>query len=107
MQEIVENFIKKYNLSCGEKIRYIDLVSEIGELGKEIIKSCNYGKIESSYTVEAEEEMGDCLFALIALCCEMNIDANSALNNAMVKYNNRFSVKGEISSGKWEYEENY
>ena len=39
MQEIVENFIKKYNLSCGEKIRYIDLVSEIGELGKEISKA--------------------------------------------------------------------
>ena len=39
MQKIVKEFLDNHNLYCGETIRYIDLSSEIGELGKEIIKS--------------------------------------------------------------------
>jgi uncharacterized protein YabN with tetrapyrrole methylase and pyrophosphatase domain len=100
MQKVVEDFIKEYNLNCTEKIRYMDLVSEVGELGKEIIKSCNYGKQEFECTLEIKDEMGDCLFSLIALCYEMNINVNSALNSSIEKYKNRFSINGEIGSGK-------
>lgn len=100
MQKVVEDFIKEYDLACTEKIRYMDLVSEVGELGKEIIKSCDYGKQEFESTLEIKDEMGDCLFALIALCCEMNINVDSALNSSIEKYKNRFSIKGEIGSGK-------
>lgn len=99
MQTKVDEFISKHNLSCGEKIRYMDLVSEIGELGKEIIKGCEYGQKHYINTPNSANELGDCLFSLIALCCEMGVDAENALNLALAKYEKRFATKGDISSG--------
>lgn len=100
MQKIVIEFIKKYDLHCDQKIRYMDLVSEVGELGKEIIKGCAYGKQEPTNTPNTESELGDCLFSLLALCHQMDIDATNALNTALAKYEKRFKSKGEISSGE-------
>lgn len=100
MQNLVKDFLDHNNLYCGEKIRYIDLSSEIGELGKEIIKSTNYGKKQYTLNESTVEEMGDCLFSILALCCEMDIDAEKALRYALEKYQNRFDAKGTIDSGK-------
>lgn len=100
MQEKVRRFVKEYNLECSESIRYMDLVSEVGELGKEIIKSTDYGSKSYKNTEEATEEMGDCIFSMMALCCEMGIDAEGALEQAINKYQIRFSDKGNIGSGR-------
>lgn len=99
MQQKVNAFMSKYHLSCGENIRYMDLVSEVGELGKEIIKSTDYGKRAFNLNETTLEEMGDCLFSILALCCELNIDASEALEYALNKYEERFNHKQSISSG--------
>ncbi len=44
VQEKINNFINEYNLKSSQEIRFIDLVSEVGELGKEILKGNDYGK---------------------------------------------------------------
>ena len=44
MQDTVERHMRRYGLSGNAEIRYIDLVSEVGELGKEILKTVDYGK---------------------------------------------------------------
>lgn len=98
MQTSVEEFMSKHSLRTNEQIRYIDLVSEIGELGKEVIKGSDYGKKEYEHTAYLKDELGDCLFSLIALCCEMNIDAQEALEQAMLKYETRFIQNGNIGS---------
>lgn len=98
MQEKVREFIEEYALSCNEKIRYIDLVSEIGELGKEILRQTDYGEKHYQVNERSVEEMGDCLFSILALCCEMNINADDALNYAMNKYKKRYISTGTISS---------
>ena len=46
IQEEVNELIKKYNLESSVEIRFIDLISELGELGKEILKGNDYGKKE-------------------------------------------------------------
>ena len=96
--ELVSNFIIKHQLQADASIRYMDLVSEVGELGKEIIKSTNYGKKDFSMTAQMADELGDCLFSLFALCHELNIDAQEALNHSLFKYEQRFAYKGDISS---------
>jgi len=98
MQKIVKDFMDKYNLHTNWQIRYIDLVSEVGELGKEILTGTDYGKKEYGHTPDASGELGDCIFSLLALCCEMNIDAAEALQQAIVKYEARFLQKGNIGS---------
>ena len=96
--EKVYTAVQHFNLNCGYEARYIDLVSEIGELGKELLKGSNYHKSSLDITANTVEEMGDCLFSLIALCQELSIDPTSALDLALEKYKQRFAIKKEIGS---------
>lgn len=100
IQEQVNELIKKYDLDTSVEIRFIDLVSEVGELGKEILKGNNYGKNEFTKTENLESEIGDVLFSLICIANKLNIDLKVALDEVIEKYNSRFSEKGNIGSGK-------
>ena len=98
IKEIIEEFIKKYNLESSSEIRFIDLTSEIGELGKEILKGNDYGRKEFSNTDNIESEIGDVLFSLICLANGMNISLENAISNVLKKYENRFLKNGNIGS---------
>jgi len=98
MQKVVLDFIEKYHLQTNAQSRYIDLVSEVGELGKEILVCTNYGKDELIASNELANELGDCLFSLLALSCELNINAEEMLKNVLAKYEQRFCDKGNIGS---------
>jgi len=100
MQKAVANLFGKYNLSTDVQTRYIDLVSEVGELGKEILTSTDYGKKDLLINAQMIDEVGDCLFSLFALCHEMGVDSQNALNNSLAKYEQRFDNKGDIGSDK-------
>ncbi|MCL2364977.1 MAG: hypothetical protein FWC71_09995 [Defluviitaleaceae bacterium] len=95
----VDAFIREYGLQTDVQTRLIDLVSEIGELGKEMIVATEYGKKELNVTKKIESEVGDCLFSLLALCQVLDVDAAMALDGALAKYAQRFTHKGSISSG--------
>ena len=45
MQRSVEEFVRRHGLSCGVQVRYMDLVSEVGELGKEIVKGSDTAEV--------------------------------------------------------------
>ena len=59
-----------------------------------------YGKKDFSITDNAESEIGDVLFSLICVSNALNIDMKKALDGVLDKYNNRFSKKGNIGSGR-------
>ena len=44
IQKKVNVFNTKYNLGGSVEARFIDLSSEVGELGKEILEGTNYGE---------------------------------------------------------------
>lgn len=98
MQRLVKEIVEKYNLETSIESRYIDLVSEVGEVGKEILKSNDYGKKEFLKTDNMELEIGDALFSLICISNSLNIDIDKALNDSIKKYEKRFEEKGNISS---------
>lgn len=100
MQKRVLSFIHQHNLTDDGTIRYIDLVSEVGELGKELLKASSYGTLVGRKNESTVEEIGDCLFSLLALCCALDIDAETALNIALSKYQMRFEQKGAIGSDR-------
>ena len=100
IQKEVNDLILKYDLESPLEERFIDLVSEVGELGKEILKGSEYGKKDFSITDNAESEKGDVLFSLICVSNALNIDMKKALDGVLDKYNNRFSKKGNIGSGR-------
>lgn len=100
IQEKVNDLVKKYDLESSVEIRFIDLVSEVGELGKEILKGNDYGKKDYCNTENLESEIGDVLFSLICVANDLNIDLKQALDEVLKKYEDRFSKKGNIGSGR-------
>ncbi len=100
MQNDVLDFIFENKLTCGAKNRYIDVVSEVGELGKELLLSCEYMDKDITKTSKMEEEMGDVLFSLLALCCELSIDSKEALDKSLAKYKRRLLTRNTIGSGE-------
>lgn len=99
-QQLIEKMVKKYDLETTIESRYIDLVSEVGELGKEILKGTSYGKKEFDKTENFESEIGDALFSLTCIANTLDINIEEALYNSMKKYNQRFKQKGDIGSSK-------
>ena len=96
----VYTFIDDHTLRCGAETRFIDLVSEIGEVGKELLKGTDYNSKELHLSDAMKSEIGDCLFSLFALCQELQIDPEEALANSLAKYKKRFEQHGSIGSGK-------
>ena len=100
IQEKINEMIKLYNLESTNEIRFIDLASEVGELGKEILKGNHYGKKDFCNTDNVESEIGDVLFSLICIANNMNISLENAMENVLKKYENRFQNNGNIGSGR-------
>lgn len=97
-QELVSKMTKKYNLEISPELRYIDLTSELGELGKEILLSTEYGRNEFSATDNLESEIGDTFYSLICIANSLDINLSNALIKVLQKYEKRFFEKGSIGS---------
>ena len=103
LQEQISTLIDKYQLSRDINIRYIDLTSEVGEVGKEILISSNYGNVKEKdihYSKDLSMEIGDSLFSLFFLCISVDIDLEYAIHKVLQKYENRFEKNKTIGSKK-------
>lgn len=98
VQKLIRDFNIKYNLGGSVEMRFIDLSSEVGELGKEILKGTDYGKKVFSNTGNLESEFGDVLFSLISAANSAGVDLSTALEKVLNKYEIRFNKKGHIGS---------
>lgn len=96
-QEEVERFFEEHQLEGTTPFRLLDLVSEIGEVVKDATKSAEYGLNQEDLDVK-EDEIGDVLFSLFAVCNDLGIDAEDAFNEAIEKYERRIDKKGDPSS---------
>jgi NTP pyrophosphatase (non-canonical NTP hydrolase) len=99
IQKTINEFSSKYNLGGSIETRFIDLSSEVGELGKEILEGTNYGEKKFEGTDNIESELGDVLFSLVSVANCANVNLDQALKNVLKKYEDRFNAKGHIGSG--------
>ena len=100
IQENIKKLCVDYNMIATNEIRIMDLVSEVGELSKEIIKSTDYGKKEFIITENTESEIGDVFFALITIANQLNISLEKALDKVIIKYKKRFEINNSFGSKK-------
>jgi len=96
-QKKVREFVETNNLQTEPAFRIMDLIAELGEVVADATKSSHYGKHKDELKVK-EDEVGDVLFSLFALCNNLEIDAEEAFSQAMEKYEGRIQDKGELSS---------
>ncbi|MFC4551866.1 MULTISPECIES: MazG-like family protein [Halorussus] len=98
-QRRVADFLAANDMETSPEFRLLDLVSELGEVAKEVNESTGYGADPDAVEI-ADDELGDALFALLALAESTDIDAGDALDVALAKYERRIAAKGEASSGE-------
>lgn len=98
MQRAVAGFVQENGLLLDAQARYIDVVSEVGELGKALLMGGGYEGQPIAATPEIQGELGDCLFSLLALAEVLGISAEEALQGALAKYARRIAQTGSASS---------
>ena len=96
-QEEVAKFMDENDMEGSVEFRIMDLVSEVGEVVKDATKSADYGMNKENLDVK-EDEIGDVLFSLLAVCNDLDIDAEDALQTALDKYKDRIDEKGDPGS---------
>ena len=97
LQKKVDDFVKKNKLNKNIEIEMLDLISEVGELSKELLKSTEYGTKKRKITDNTKSEFGDVLFVLIRIANEHNINLDEALELVLEKYKKRLK-KGGVGS---------
>lgn len=97
VQSSIKEFCKKYDLNAPLEHRTLDLVSEVGEVAKEILKMSDYGKKPIQINKEIMSEIGDVFFVLAIIANQLNISLDQALEQVLQKYELRL-VKGGAGS---------
>lgn len=101
-QDRVAMFIDDHDLEAPPAYRTLDLAAEVGEMAAAVTASTSYGAAPEEATVPADE-LGDALFALLALAEGLDIEAEAALESALSKYEARIDAGGDPGSGETEY----
>ena len=96
-QDRVENFMERNEMEGSVEFRIMDLMAEVGEVAGDATKSAEYGLKREELDVK-EDEIGDVLFSLFAVCNSLGIDAGEALDTALEKYERRIGEKGDAGS---------
>lgn len=97
-QESVVRFVQAHRLEIALEARALDLVSEVGELAKEILKSTRYGQKPFQPTAEWASELGDAFFSLICIANSTGVNLEDALEKVLHKYEQRLTHKGDAGS---------
>ncbi len=97
-QEKVEEFMARHDMDSELEFRILDLVSEVGEVAKDVTKSSDYGLSPEEMEVK-KDEIGDVMFSLLAVANGFDISVEDALEAAMEKYERRIEERGDPGSG--------
>lgn len=71
----VAAFIREHGLETPPAYRLLDLLSELGEVATDVAASTGYGESPGQLEVAADE-IGDTVFAVLALAEGLEIDAS-------------------------------
>jgi NTP pyrophosphatase (non-canonical NTP hydrolase) len=90
-QQQAADFAEKQNLTHPAGVYALDLMSEIGEVAKELLLATGYG--ERPFTPPPSPnlilELGDALYSLCQLATSAGVDLDTALTLALEKYRQR------------------
>ncbi|WP_420640906.1 MazG nucleotide pyrophosphohydrolase domain-containing protein [Candidatus Leptofilum sp.] len=97
-QQLSRDFAQKHNLTHSPGVTALDLLSEFGEVAKELLKATDYGRHDPIDNPAITDELGDMLYSLCQLATAVNVDLDQALTTALAKYEARWQEKGHPGS---------
>jgi NTP pyrophosphatase (non-canonical NTP hydrolase) len=98
LQRAVALFTQRHHLQHDVATHVLDLVSEVGELAKEVLLVTDYGRRPVQSRLQLANEIGDTLYSLLALAEVCGVDAEAALRAALTRYERRLAERGEVGS---------
>ena len=98
LQKIVKKFVDDRDIGTTTENRMLDLLSESGELAKEVLKSSGYGKQQFKKNDAFVNEFGDVFFSLICLANQTDLNLKDIIEEALEKYDKRFKDHQHIGS---------
>ena len=99
-QKTIAVFVEKNRLETSVETRLLDLVSEVGELAKEVLKGNGYGHQSFQPTAEWPGELADAFFSLVCLANSTGVNLEDGLAEALDKYTQRLASKGDTGSDR-------
>ena len=97
-QERAVEFAEMYDLRHTPQTHTLDLVSEVGEVAKELLLGSGYGKRPFIPPSTLPDELGDVLYSLCLLATAVNVNLDEALTSTLAKYQARLNAKNHTSS---------
>lgn len=97
LQSEIKQFCKDNSMEAPIEHRVLDLMSELGEVSKEILKMSSYGTKPLGESKELEGELGDALYSLVTVANYFDINLEEAVKGALAKYKRRLQ-KGSAGS---------
>ncbi|MCP4424761.1 MAG: nucleotide pyrophosphohydrolase [Chloroflexi bacterium] len=92
------DFAQKHNLHRPPSVYALDLISELGEVAKEILLGMDYGERPFQSTPDLASELGDALYSLCQLATAADVDLDEAFTAVLAKYEQRWQTKNHIGS---------
>ncbi len=94
LQKKIKEFCKVHNLESPPEYRILDIISELGEVSKEMLKMTDYGRKPAQFREEMKSELGDLLYSLVAIANSLNVDLDEAIKIVLAKYEKRLKKGG-------------
>ena len=91
-------FAQNHNLQHTPSVYALDLMSELGEVAKEILLATDYGQTTPQFDNKLADELGDALYSLCLLASAADIDLDAAFDATLLKYQQRWQTKDHIGS---------
>lgn len=100
-QQQATAYARERNLIHSPTVITIDLMSELGEVAKEILLATDYGQQPARFDVERiSGELGDALYSLCLLATAVDVDLDQALEGTLAKLETRLQRGGTVGSTK-------
>jgi NTP pyrophosphatase (non-canonical NTP hydrolase) len=100
LQRTVASFVEEAGIETSIHARLLDLVSEVGELSKEVLEATTYGRTPFCPPDGWTGELGDVFFSLTCLANSAGVDLEAALGEALSKYRQRLALGDDPRSGR-------
>jgi NTP pyrophosphatase (non-canonical NTP hydrolase) len=96
-------FSQNHNLHHPPSVYALDLMSELGEVAKEILLGMDYGKRPFQASPDLPDhnlsgELGDALYSLCQLATTAGVDLDEAFTATLQKYEQRWQEKRDFGS---------
>lgn len=102
-QQRATNFAQKHNLTRSSGVYALDLMSELGEVAKELLLATAYGERpfadrDAQSSQRLATELGDALYSLCLLASAADVDLEEAFTTTLQKYEARWQAIGQTGS---------